>query len=79
MDAVGARCASGLDQSVDTQVAVGGRCRADWMRLVAHPHMQGRAVGFRIDRDGTQAEPLSGARNAAGDFAAIGNQDGFEH
>src|SRR5579864_6145456 len=36
-------------------------------------------VGLRIDRDGAQAEALGGARDAAGDLAAIGDQDGAEH
>src|SRR5260221_6846722 len=41
--------------------------------------MQGICVSFRIDRDGAQAHPLCGASNAAGDLAAIGDEDGFEH
>ena len=49
------------------------------MRLVAEPHMQRVRVGLGIDRDGAQAEPLRGARDAAGDLAAIGDQDGREH
>ena len=41
--------------------------------------MQGAGVSLRIDRDGAQAQPLRGAGNAAGNLAAIGDQDGFEH
>src|SRR5580704_3573173 len=36
-------------------------------------------VGLRIDRDGAQAEALGSARDAAGDHAAIGDQNGAEH
>ena len=79
MDAVRARGFGRGDQAVDAQIAVGGRRRADGMRLVGEPHMQRVRVGFRIDRDGAQTQPLGGAGDAAGDFAAIGDQDGFEH
>ena len=36
-------------------------------------------IGFRIDRDHAQAEASRGARDADGDFAAIGDQDRGEH
>jgi len=36
-------------------------------------------VGGRIDGDGAHAEAFGSARNAAGDFAAIGDKDGLEH
>ena len=49
------------------------------MRLVAQPHMQSVSVSLRIDRDSAQPQPLGGAGNAAGDLAAVGDQDGFEH
>ena len=79
MDAVGARRLGGGDQRVDAQIAFGGRRRADAVRLVGKPHVQRAGVGVGIDRDGAQAEPLGGAGDAAGDLAAIGDQDGFEH
>jgi hypothetical protein len=41
--------------------------------------MQRVRVGLRIDRDGAQAQSFGGAGDAASDFAAIGDQDGFEH
>ena len=41
--------------------------------------MQRVGVGLRIDRDRAHAEALRGARDAAGDLAAIGDQDGSEH
>ena len=79
MDAVGARGFGRGDQRIDTQIAVGGRRRADAVRLVGKPHMQRVRVGVGIDRDGAQAQPLGGAGDAAGDLTAIGDQDGFEH
>ena len=41
--------------------------------------MQRMRVGLRIDRDGAQPEAPRRARDADGDLAAIGNQDGGEH
>ena len=79
MHAVGARLPGDGDQFVDGEIALRRRRRADGMRLVSEPHVQRAGVGRRIDRDGAQAEPLGGAGDAAGDFAAIGDQDGFEH
>ena len=79
MDAVGARRFSHRDQFIDAQIAVGSGRGTDDVRLVAQPHVQGAGVRRRIDRDGAQAEPPRCAGNAAGDFAAIGDQDGGEH
>ena len=69
-----------LDQSVDAQIAFArpaparSRCASSHSRTCS-----ALRVGLRIDRDGAQAEPLGGAGDAAGDLAAIGDQDGFEH
>ncbi len=79
MHAVGARGLGDRNQLVDDQVALRRRRRADGVRLIAKAHMQRIRVGLRIDRDGAQPQPLGGAGDAAGDFAAIGDQDGFEH
>ena len=79
MDAVRARRFGRGDQRIDAQIALGGRRRADPVRLVGEPHMQRLRVCVGIDRDRAQAEPLGGADDAAGDFAAIGDQDGCEH
>src|SRR5271156_2892376 len=49
------------------------------MRLVADPHMQRLRIGRGIDGARPHAETLGGPCYAAGNFAAIGNQDGFEH
>jgi len=39
----------------------------------------GLGIGFRIDGDGTHAHPARGPDHAAGDLAAVGNQDLLEH
>jgi hypothetical protein len=41
--------------------------------------VQGVAIGIGVDRDRPDAEPLQRAEDAAGDLAAIGDQDRVEH
>src|SRR5690242_5099770 len=41
--------------------------------------MQRAGIGLGIDRDRTHAEPLGGARDTAGNFAAVGDEDGAQH
>ncbi len=48
-------------------------------RLVSHIHMHGVVIGIRIDRHCLDAHPARGFHDAAGDFAAIGDQDFLEH
>jgi hypothetical protein len=41
--------------------------------------MEGSAVGFAEDHDGTDAEFAAGSEYADGDLSAIGDQDFVEH
>jgi len=41
--------------------------------------MQRAGIGFGIDRDGAHAEPLGGTRDTAGNFGAVGDEDGAQH
>ena len=41
--------------------------------------MEGFAIDFAEDGDGTDAEFAAGAQDADGDFASVGYQDFFEH
>ncbi len=47
--------------------------------LVGHLDMQGVLVGVRIDGDGLDPHAAGGLDDAAGDLAAIGNEDFLEH
>src|SRR5262245_47042132 len=49
------------------------------MGLVADPNMQGLRVSLGINGDSPHAEALRASGDAAGNLAAIGDQDGFEH
>ena len=71
--------AAGLDDPVDHEIAFGGRRRPDQNRLVGHLDMERVAVGLGIDRDGRDPHPAGRLDDPAGDLAAIGDQNSFEH
>ena len=79
MHGLRAGLAAGLDDLVDHQIALGRGRRADQHGLVGHLDMQRVAVGLGIDgyrRDPHAARSLD---DPAGDFAAICDQNSFEH
>ena len=47
---------------------------ADEVRLVGHLDVPGACVGLGVDGDGGDAESLGRAHDAAGDLAAVGDQ-----
>ena len=49
------------------------------MGLIADPNMEGMCVSLRIDRNGAHAQALGASSNAAGNLAAVGDQNGVEH
>ncbi len=61
------------------QIAFRRRRRPDEDRFVSHLHMGRLRVGLGIDRDGTNPHLLGGAHHAAGNLAAVRNQDRLEH
>ena len=79
MHGLGAGLPAGLDDLVDHQVGFrrGGGPMRD--RLVGHLDMQRVGVGVGIDGDGPDPQPLGGLHHAAGDLAAIGDEDFREH
>ena len=79
MHRLGAALAAGCDDPVDPEIALGRRRRADHDRLVSLAHMQRLGIGFGIDRDRHNPHPPRGADHAAGDLAAIGDQDFTKH
>ena len=81
MHGVGAALPRHLDQRVDAEIAVAGRVRADRIGLVGHAHVTGGAIALAVDRHGGDAHVATGADDAHGDFAAIGDEnlgDGHE-
>jgi hypothetical protein len=78
MHGIRAGCTRRLENRRAIQIAGGRHRRADADRFVGEHHMHGVAIGFRIDRHRGNAEALECANHAAGNFAAIGNQDFVE-
>ena len=79
MDRLRAGLRGDREDRLAVQVAFARRRRAEAIRLVAGLDVQRIGVGIRIHGDRANAHPARGARDAAGDFAAIGNEDLGEH
>ena len=79
MDRLRARARRGLKDRIGAQIALARRRRPDPDRLVRQRHVARLAIGVGIDGDGADAEALQRADDAAGDLAAIGDQDRIEH
>ena len=65
--------------AIDLQITIGARRRADADRFVGQLHMERIDVRLGVNRERADAEFLAGANDAQRDFAAIGDQDFFEH
>ena len=79
MHGLGAGLAAGLDDLVHDEIALGGGGRSDQDRLIGHLDMQRIAVGLGIDGNRLDPHPAGGLDDPAGDLAAIGDQNSFEH
>jgi hypothetical protein len=79
MHGLGAGLLAGGDDLVHRQVGFLRRRRADADRLVGHGHVHRVLVGLGIHGDGLDAHLAGGLDDAAGDLAAVGNQDFLEH
>ena len=75
MDRVGTAAQRHLDDRVDAQVAVTRRAGPNWIRLVGVADMQRAAVAFGINRDRRDLHLATGADDANGNFAAVGDED----
>jgi len=79
MDGVSACGLGGAEDTVAAQVTVGGGCRADMHGFVCFADMFGAGVSVGIDGNGADAHVAAGGHDAAGDFAAIGDEEAFDH
>ena len=79
MHRLGAGLAAGLDDLLHHEVAFGRRRRPDQDGVIGHFDMERVAVGLGIDRDRLDPHPPGGLDDPAGDLAAIGDQNSFEH
>ena len=74
---VGTGGLGGGQQLVHAQIAVGRRIAAERIGRGGLTHMQGIGIGVGIHRDGLNAHAVRGGDDAAGDFAAVGDEDFF--
>ncbi len=79
MHGLGAGVLARLEDAVHHEITLGRRRRPDQHRLVREEHVLRVPVGLRVNRDGRDAHAFCGANDAAGDLAAVGNQDLLEH
>jgi hypothetical protein len=68
-----------FEKALRVEVGLRNRRGTEEKGLVRHPHMRRVAVGFGIHRDRADPEALEGAEDAAGDLAAVGDEDFGEH
>jgi hypothetical protein len=79
MDRVGASLLAGGDDLVHRQIRLAARRGADRDRFVGDLDVERVAVGVGIDRDRRDAKAPRGLDDAAGDLAAVGDQDLLQH
>ncbi len=79
MNRLGAAFCRGVEYAIRAQIGLAWVRRADQPRFVATAYMQGSCVGFGIDRHRVHAKPLRRARDAAGNFPAVGYEYFFKH
>ena len=79
MDGIRTGDLGGGDDAVDLEVGflAGGGADADG--FVGELDVHRIDIGLGVDGDGFDIELAAGADDAEGDFAAIGDQDAFEH
>src|ERR1700687_4335578 len=76
MHGFGPALASRLNHALDVEVAVARPRRSKQYRFIGHGDMHGVAVGLGTNRNRAQAHRARRADHAAGDLAAIGDQEG---
>ncbi|MGY4312229.1 hypothetical protein ACVWW1_001532 [Bradyrhizobium sp. JR3.5] len=79
MHGLRAGLAAGVDDLVDQKIALGRGRRADQHGVVGHLDMQRVAVGLGVDGNRLNPHTARSLDDPAGDLAAVGDQDSFEH
>src|SRR5712691_960466 len=75
VDRIGATGAGDVEQTGAIQIALGGFRGTEQVRFIGKVRMGRIAVGFRIDRDGAQAEISACAHDAHSNFTTVGNEE----
>src|SRR5690606_21897602 len=79
VDGLGVCDFGGRDQRGHVQIAVAPRGGPDADGFIGQAHVLGLAVGLGMHDHGLDAQFAAGTQDPKGDFAAIGDQDFFEH
>ena len=79
MDRLGAAAPRHVEDLVDVEVRLARRRWTDVVGVVGLAHVQRLAVHVGEDGDRLDAHLAAGANDADGDFAAVGDQNSFEH
>ena len=79
VEGVGPTLPGDLEDAIAPEVALPRGGRADAERLVRHAHVDGTAVGLRVDGDRSNAERATGSDDPAGDLATVSDKDLREH
>ncbi len=79
MHRIGTDAPRQIDDLRDVEIALGRRRRPQVVRLVGNAHVASAGVSLGVHRDGCDPKALGRARNAADDFAAVGDQQPSEH
>ena len=75
MDRIGAAFFCRVEDAIDSQVTLAGRRRSDRHCLIGIKDMKRGAVGVRVNGHGRVSELATGADDAHGNLAAIGDQN----
>ena len=79
VDGLRARGPRGFNDALPLQVAVARRVAAHVYGFIASLHVARVGVGIGINSHGAHTHAARSGGHAAGDFAAVGNQNFFEH
>src|SRR6202034_1057248 len=79
MDRIGTARARRGDDVADVEITVARRGRPDAYREVGELRVARARVRIGKHRDGADAQPPGGAQDAAGDLAAVRNQERADH
>src|SRR3546814_9911198 len=75
MDGIGAGGPGSANDGGYTEITLGRRRRAQAMGFIGQTDMQRASIGIGVYGHRAQAEAAAGGDDAAGDLAAVGDQD----
>ncbi len=68
-----------VQNPLNVEIAIASGRAADANRRVGFPHVTCPGIRFGVNSDGADPEPARGPKDAAGNLAAVGNQQTIDH